>query len=480
MFRTSKGKLLGMACIVLALSAASAISASTPKTQPNVILMMSDDQGWGDTGYNGHKELKTPHLDRMSKEGITFTRFYSANAMCSPTRGSIYTGRHPYRYGITFAMKGMLEPNEICLTTVLKKAGYTTGHFGKWHMGTLTDRRGEQKRWGAFAKNPKRYYCPPWERDVDVCFVTESKVPTWDPMIDPGGFKRGIDTPPHNAETARRYGNDYFTGPGQIATENLRGDDSRVIMDRAIPFIRNAVQEKRPFLAVVWFHTPHSPVLSGGRYKELYKHLSIEQQHYYGCISAMDDQIGRLRDELKKLKIEDNTMLWFCSDNGPARQGSPRELGTAKNLSGRKLTLLEGGIRVPGLCVWPARFPEAMIIDTPCVTTDYMPTILAALDIPLPNDRPYDGVNILPLIQDAAKRSGGIGFINGGAKAWIEHQYKLYTGSGNRWQLHDLIADPAERKDLSKDLPEVKKRLMDEFNAWYPGVMADLKSVESR
>jgi arylsulfatase A-like enzyme len=477
---TARERGLRIICLGLVFVATVALGLPATSSQPNIVLMMSDDQGWGDTGYNGHKELKTPHLDRMAEDGITFTRFYSANAMCSPTRGSVYTGRHPYRYGITFAMKGMLEPGEICLTTMLKKVGYTTGHFGKWHMGTLSDRRGVQKRWGAFGKNPKRYYCPPWERDVDVCFVTESKVPTWDPMFDPGGFSRGVDTPLHDPETAKRYGNDYFIGENKIAEENLRGDDSRVVMDRAIPFIQNAVKAGKPFLALVWFHTPHSPVLAGGKYKELYTHLSIEQQHYYGCLSAMDDQIGRLRKELKDLKIEDNTMLWFCSDNGPARQGSPREVGTAKNLSGRKLSLREGGIRVPGLLVWLARFPEARIIDTPCVTTDYMPTILAALQLALPKDRPYDGINILPLIENNAMRPGGIGFINGHSKAWIEHQYKLYTGNGNLWELHDLVTDPAEKRDLSKDLPEVKERLLEEFNAWYPGVMADLRSVESR
>ncbi|NQT85366.1 sulfatase-like hydrolase/transferase, partial [bacterium] len=199
-----------------------AVSASAA---PNVILCMADDQGWGDTGYNGHPRLKTPHLDQMSREGVTFSRFYSAAAMCSPTRGSCYTGRNPYRFGITFAMRGRLEATEVPITSVLKKRGYTTGHFGKWHLGTLSKKKGDQKRWGAFAGNPVRYYCPPWERDVDTCFVTESKVPTWDPLIDPGPIKGKKAA----AETAGKpYGNDYFVGPGQTATENTRGDDSRV------------------------------------------------------------------------------------------------------------------------------------------------------------------------------------------------------------------------------------------------------------
>lgn len=132
--------------------------------KPNIILCMADDQGWGDVGYNGHPVLKTPHPDQMSRDGVTFTRFYSAAAMCSPTRGSVYTGRNPYRYGITFAMKGMLEPTEIPITSALKKAGYTTGHFGKWHLGTLSREKGDQNLWGAFSEAPERYYCPPCSR----------------------------------------------------------------------------------------------------------------------------------------------------------------------------------------------------------------------------------------------------------------------------------------------------------------------------
>ena len=141
--------------------------------------------------------------------------------------------------------------------------------------------------------------------------------------------------------------------PGQTVTENTRGDDSRVIMDRALPFIENAVKDKKPFLAVIWFHTPHSPVVGGPKYRKLYAHQPANAQHYYACITAMDEQIGRLRQALKRLGVGGNTMLWFCSDNGPARQGSPRHVGSTRGLSGYKLSIREGGIRVPGLLVWP-------------------------------------------------------------------------------------------------------------------------------
>ena len=451
------------------------------ESRPNIILIMTDDQGWGDTGYNGHPHLKTPNLDQMSREGVRFDRFYSAAAMCSPTRGSVYTGRNPYRFGITFAMKGRLEDTEIPITSVVKEAGYTTGHFGKWHMGTLSRTKGDQSRWGAFEEDPVRYYCPPWERDVDVSFVTESKVPTWDPLLHPGPIiKRPTDDASVAGAKSTSYGNDYFTGEGQTETENMDGDDSRVIMDRAIPFIQNAVHNKTPFFTVIWFHTPHSPVVGGDPYRAMYKEHPEDTQHYYACLTAMDEQIGRLRSTLSKLEVADNTMLWFCSDNGPARQGSPRHVGSPGHLSGYKLSIQEGGIRVPGLLVWPNRIKRPITVTEPCVTSDYFPTILSSLGIDLANDRIYDGINLWPLIEGRSKeRTKPIGFLNKEAKeaVWMGTRYKLIsTLKGD--QLFDIVDDPAEKADLSADLPAITETMKHELSDWKVGVLAELNSIQ--
>jgi arylsulfatase A-like enzyme len=446
--------------IVIALA-----SACLAEQKPNIILCMSDDQGWGDVGYNGHPHLKTPHLDNMSEEGVTFTRFYSAAAMCSPTRGSCLTGRNPYRFGVTFAMKGMLEPTEIPIMSILRKQGYATGHFGKWHLGTMNKTMGDQKRWGAYARDPVRYYCPPWERDVDVCFVTESKVPTWDPMVDP--------------KSGGKYGNEYFTDQGRVETENLEGCDSRVLMDRAIPFIQDAAKNNTPFLAVIWFHTPHAPVIAGGKYRKMYAGRPENEQQYFGSITAMDDQIGRLRAELDTLGIAENTMLWFCSDNGPSMQKESPRAGSAKGLSGVKLSIREGGIRVPCVMVWPNKVKQSICVDAPCVTSDYFPTILDALDLPLPADRAYDGISLIPFITGRqTARKNPIGFLNkeGKEAAWIADRHKLLiTKTGA--QLFDIKADPAEKNDLSKKLPEIRQRMQAELDAWKNGVMTELRTV---
>ncbi|NQT85325.1 sulfatase-like hydrolase/transferase, partial [bacterium] len=282
------------------------------------------------------------------------------------------------------------------------------------------------------------------------------------------------------AETAGKpYGNDYFVGPGQTATENTRGDDSRVIMDRALPFIRGAVEKKQPFLAVIWFHTPHSPVVGGPKYRQMYADQPEPAQHYYACITAMDEQVGRLRVELKRLGVDGNTMLWFCSDNGPARQGSPRHVGSTAGLSGYKLSIREGGIRVPGLLVWPKEVKKPRTVDAPCVTSDYFPTILDALGIQLPADRVYDGISLLPLIRGERRtRDAPIGFLNrnGNEAVWMEDRYKLIATS-KRVQLYDIPADAAEKQDLAGKLPEVKARMETALAAWKNDVMKELKAV---
>jgi arylsulfatase A-like enzyme len=250
-------------------------------------------------------------------------------------------------------------------------------------------------------------------------------------------------------------------------------------MDRALPFIQGAVKEEKPFLAVIWFHTPHSPVVGGPKYREMYADQPEPAQHYYACITAMDEQVGRLRTELKRLGVDGNTMLWFCSDNGPARQGSPRHVGSPGGLSGYKLSIREGGIRVPGLLVWPDKVKKSRVVSAPCVTSDYFPTILDALDIPLPKGRVYDGISILPLIRgDRETRDRPIGFLNkNGAEAvWMDDRYKLISTS-RKVQLFDIPGDPEEKEDLSLKLPGIKARMESELAEWKTGVMKELKAV---
>jgi len=431
--------------------------------RPNVILAMTDDQGWGDVAYNGNKHVKTPNLDKMAAEGIRFDRFYSGAPVCSPTRGSAITGRHPYRYGIPFANTGHMRKAEITIAEALKPLGYATGHFGKWHLGTLTRTVKESNRGGP---GGTAHYAPPWDNGFDVCFSTEAKVPTWDPMKDP-------------KNPARPYGTHYWDEKGRIVRDNLDGDDSRVIMDRALPFIRAAAKAGKPFLAVIWFHSPHLPVVNCTKHKKMYPNLPAHAQAYFGCISGVDEQVGRLRAELADLGVAGNTMLWYCADNGPEgrKHSLSRAAGSAGPFRGRKRDLWEGGVRVPGLLAWPEKVTRPRVVKMPCSTLDYFPTVMDVLGYqPKGKVEPIDGVSLLPLIEGKmTERPAPIGFESRNQISLNDNRYKLITPNGGKtWMLFDIVADPSEKRNLAADKPDVVKRMRAELDKWRASCKASL------
>ena len=451
---------LGLVVVLLLCAACHGLRAASPEdvasSTPNVILLMADDLGWGDAGFQGHAVLQTPALDAMAAAGLRFTRFYAGAPVCSPTRGSAMTGRHPYRYGILSANRGHLPRGEPQLAELLRERGYRTGHFGKWHLGTLTRTEEDSNRGG-----PKgvAHYAPPWERGFDVCFSSEAKVPTWDPMVDP--------------ETGGAYGTAYWTGADERVTANLEGDDSRIIMDRVLPFVGECATAARPFFAVVWFHTPHLPVRAGPDYLARYADQPPELAHYFGAITAMDEQVGRLRAELRRLGVARNTMLFFCSDNGP--EGKDGDPGSTGGLRGRKRSLHEGGIRVPALWEWPGRVPAGTSTSFAAVTSDYLPTVMGALGLALPMDRPGDGTSLLPLLEDRSlARPAAIGFESGKQVALIEQRWKLIrTVASAGFALYDLPADPTESTDLAAAHPEIVAEMAKRLEAWRVSCTAD-------
>ena len=450
-------------CILFPALLASCLNLSAAG-HPNIILMMADDLGWGDTGYNGNPIIKTPHLDEMAGNGLKFNRFYSAAPVCSPTRGSCLTGRHPFRYGIYFANTGHMKTEELTLPELLRKHGYATGHFGKWHLGTLTKTEKDANRGGP--KNVK-HFSPPQNNGFDVCFSTESKTPTYDPMIKPHKASgKGWDYLKDKGK-AEPYGTYYWNERGEIVRNNLEGDDSRIIMDRAIPFIEKAASSNQPFFTVIWFHTPHLPVVAGPEHVKAYQKYPEYERNYYGCITAMDEQVGRLRAKLKELGVEKDTLVWFASDNGPegAKGKAP---GSAAHLRGRKRDLYEGGVRVPGILQWPAMVKKGRSTDYPAVTSDYLPTILDLIDAKRLDSRPIDGISLLPLIQGkSTERPSPIGFQSRKQVALTDNRFKLHSANeGKTWQLYDLIKDEAESRDIAGDHPDVVKEMTEIFQSW--------------
>ncbi|MBL9215908.1 MAG: sulfatase-like hydrolase/transferase [Opitutaceae bacterium] len=470
--------------------------AAAAAPRPNIILVMSDDQGWGDVGYNGNPVVRTPHLDAMAREALRLDRFYTGGTVCTPTRASCLTGRHPYRMGINWATVYPLPASEVTLAEALKSAGYRTGHFGKWHLGELS--RDE----AAATRTPEirqAIYAPPWEHGFDVSFSNHGG-PTYNPMYwgrDQSPGNRAImNRPVAWGETdaipgVRRSGLAFWTGPGQTDEQDLSGDSSKIIMDRALRFIERQTEARTPFLAVVWLFTPHSPVAAGPLHREPYRHLSLEAQHWYGCLTAMDEQIGRLRRHLRELGIADDTVVWFCSDNGPS--WVLRELNSAGPFRGEKGLVYEGGVRVPGLLEWPARFREPRTVLAPLTTHDIYPTVLNWAGVPVARQpQPLDGLDVTPLLDGRLQeRPEPIGFQSPVRQSlgrdWSKdpnhwrinpdpetHQLAL-TGNrfkivsmdnGRTFALYDLLADPAESTDIAASHPDVVSAMRRRLLEW--------------
>lgn len=424
-------------CIV-----ASEAFGSTLKERPNIIVIMADDMGWGDVGFNGNSVVRTPNLDTLASDGVVMERFYSVAPLSSPTRASVLTGRHPFRTGVFSANVGMLRNNEVTLPELLKENGYATGLFGKWHLGTLTYKEKDANRGGP---ENKYLYNPPAKHGFEVAFVTESKVPTYDPMIQPkqndGRFWDYI----REGESWQDYGTAYWNQENSRIEENLNGDDSRVIMDRALPFMKRSIQENKNFFGVIWFHAPHLPCVAGPEHVALYKDLDVEERNYYGCITALDEQIGRLVNFLKAEGIYKDCIILFCSDNGPELK-TP---GSAGQFRGKKRSLYDGGIRVPSIISWPAGLEGLDKFELPCCTMDYMPTLLDMVGIPLRKNVRLDGESLWPWLTGKNKdKRDPIVFCSDQQAAIVDGDFKLYYSKG-RFELYNLLKDPSEQNDIS-------------------------------
>ena len=469
--------------------------------RPNIVLVMSDDQGWHDTGYNGHPYVQTPVLDEMAATGLRLDYFYSAAPLCSPTRVSALAGRHPYRSG-TFSASWSIRPEEITIARILKDAGYVCGHFGKWHVGPVK------------ADSPTS----PGAMGFDE-WLSHDTYFEFDPMLSRNG------------------------GPPQ----KYEGEGSKVVTDAAREFISAATAAGRPFLAVVWYASPHWPY-SGlpedlAHYSDLPDDLQDSYewlpsptedewtwipkqealQARYAEITAMDRGIGQLRDHLDAAGVRGDTLLWFNGDNGASRDGRYKS-----PLRAAKWELYEGGIRVPAVIEWPDRIDAARSSPVPAVTSDILPTICELAGRPLPQ-RPLDGISLVPLLDgDMAKRGAPICFwaddadrfrtaepylglleqrgttplhlsVLGrftrqfhnfhqpadldlaGPRAIRDEELKLVLeGRGPHAgpELFDVVADPGEWRNLAADRPADVERLAGALERWQLSVRDSLTGAD--
>lgn len=414
---------------------------------------MADDQGWGDMGYNGHPAIKTPNFDAAAASGMRFDRFYAAAPVCSPTRASVLTGRHPNRTAV-FSWGHPIRPQEETIAEVLQANGYRTGHFGKWHLGSV------------------RRESP----------------------VNPGknGFERWFSAP-------NFYDNDPIMCNEGIAVK-IQGESSEVAVDAAIEWMEEVLRGDSPLFAVVWFGSPHHPHRAAKEDKELYSDQPEKLQDFYGEITGMDRAFGKLRDSLGDLGIRDDTVLWYCSDNGALPK-----IGSSGGRRGKKGDIYEGGLLVPAILEWPARISEPRSTDFRANTCDIFPTLLDIAGVSRSSTAPLDGISLAPLIDgETTSRSGGMGFWSfpapgigvpsdewmsdllaaqkkggdlppheasvkaakmplmehraenfKGHSAWLEDGWKLHRIKQKNqvkvhWELYNLEDDPDEERDLAK------------------------------
>ncbi len=461
------------ATICLSSSVISLAAARPGSGKPNIILVMADDQGWGDTSYNGHPFVATPALDAMAKDGFVFDRFYAGAPVCSPTRASVMTGRNPIRTKVPNHGRYM-RPHERTIGETLKAAGYVTGIFGKVHLGS------------GQPDSP----CNPSGMGFDEWVV-------------------GLNF----------FDNDpYLSRNGKI--EHRKGKGSVILMDDAITFLKKHKDSDRPMFTVVWFPSPHSPHRETPDGPNLL--AGKQNSGYYREIMLLDQQVGRLRGELKTMGIADNTILWYCSDNG----------GLVKATSGgreRKGSIYEGGLRVPGIIEWPARKLKGRTA-VPVSTCDIYPTLMAMAGVKLDSPHPLDGMDVSDIIAGTVKSRGKpMGFwhsfqggqstrsdniqkaimekqlagaplphdpprmrkdvdefpqfpedIATGHAAWNAWPWKLHRIGGKRFELYNLESDPMETTDRSAD-PEHQERLermKKELDGWMRSVVRSLNGKD--
>ncbi len=401
--------------------------------RPHIIFVMADDMGWGQTGYRNHPVLKTPNLDLMAANGLRFERFYAGCAVCSPTRASVLTGRSPDRCGV-LSHGYALRHQEKTIAQALKDAGYVTGHFGKWHLDGL--------------KGPG---VPILDNDD----------------YNPGNF--GFD---EWLSVTNFFDVDpLMSRQGKI--EQMQGDSSEVVIAEAIEFLKKHKDGSKPTFTVVWFGTPHSPFKALDEDKIPFGNLKADSENHYGELVAMDRSIGTLRSALREMKMADNTMFVFCSDNGGLPKIQPDTVG---GLRGKKGSLYEGGLRVPAIIEWPSKI-QPRITEYPACTMDLFPTVADVLG--LPNDvfvQPLDGVSLKPLMSDdLGAREKPIPFRFHKQAALVDNNWKLVTTNRNQeksFELYNLKDDPHETTNLAKTEPEEFEKLKSKYNAWNEEVEA--------
>jgi arylsulfatase A-like enzyme len=435
-----------------------ALSGCLPAAQakPNILLILADDMGYGDAGFNGCSDIPTPHIDSIAANGVRFTSGYVTGAQCAPSRAGLLAGIFQSRFGreenFIIAENGI--PQDVRLFgSYMKDAGYRTGMVGKWHLGHDPENhpleRGFDWFYG-FLGGASFYYPKPNQKTIPD--ILENRIP----------------------QTVTRYLTDVFG-------------------DAAIRFIED--ESKKPFFLYLSFNAPHEPMEAPEEYLKRFEHLASPddepmpnrgtmiahpRQVYAAMVANMDDNIGRVLEALRSSGAEKNTLVVFLSDNGgPSFQNA----SSNKPLRGMKGYLLEGGVRVPFAMQWKNTVASGQIVDTVVSSLDLLPTSLAAADADIPGR--LEGISLLSLLTDGKEPEPRVLRWRWPFPAWQSNtwwsvrqgDWKLineaprrprggFTGDPGTVRLYNLAEDISETKDLSAEYPEIRQKLQAEYDRW--------------
>lgn len=432
----------------LALALLLAIPASLTASRPNVLLVMTDDQGFGDAGFQGNPILKTPHLDALARSGVRFTDFL-ASPTCSPSRASLMTGRHEFRSGVTHTIEGrnLLRLGVPTMAEAFASAGYRTGIFGKWHLG-----------------EPRPFH--PLDRGFQHALLV-------------GGGATG--------QTPDFWGNTMFDPHLQEGGvwKPFKGYMTDIFVDEALKWIR---AEKLPWFCYLPLNAPHVPLQIGDEWVKPYLDAGLPESlaKFYGMIANLDSALGRMLSELAKDGLDRETIVIFLGDNGTALGGEPRPEDFNGGLRGTKGSAYQGGVRIPAVFSWPDHFPANRTVPTLSSLCDVLPTLAQACKLDLAEFPATDGRSLLPVLlageqppdwQDRILPThvarwpsntpvDKLPFLNASVR---NQRHSLVNGE----ELYDLEADPGQSQDISKSHPEIRDNLREAHRKWWESVRAE-------
>jgi len=402
------------------------------ENRPNILLIMADDQGFGDVGYHGNPDIQTPQMDMLAQQGAWFQQFY-VSSVCAPTRASLLTGRYSMRTGTQWVTRNLeyMHPDETTFAHIFRDAGYNTAAFGKWHNG-------------------QHYPSDPAGMGFDIFF----------------GFNGG-------------HHNNYFDTELEYNGEMVptKGYITDVLTDSTIAFIER--NKDQPFLAYVPYNAPHSPFQLPDEYYDKYVEMGYDARtaSAYGMVENIDDNLGRLLHTLDELGIADNTIVIYMSDNGPN--------GERYNnfMRGIKASVHEGGVRVPFFIRWPDKIAAGSIVEELTAHIDLLPTLVELAAIPEPETKPLDGQSFAGLLLNRENSFPDDRLLYFHHSRW--DSLEVYPGSvrNNRfrmvrshgdWELYDIKSDPGERNNISHMYSSMTDSLKKAYYQWFESVTENL------